>query len=217
VSGSETDEDEPSVAPHGGLLRRTFMKYPFRVAAIFGLIVLPAFRLCAVRDEPPAPVLGHVSAFSLRTADGATFTRSALGASPWLLVLASATDTGTTPALLSAAADVAHRLHREHAVVPVVVLLPAETPAASMAAVARRLGVSGQPHYVVTGEESELRALLASLEPALGPAGPKLEPIARIALVDEAGAIRAGADIGSLGLAELTRTAVGAAKASRTR
>jgi hypothetical protein len=217
VSEDRIDEDEAGVAPHGGFLRRTFMKYPFRVAAIFGLIVLPAFRLCTVRDDPPAPVLGQVAAFSLRTADGAAFDRSVLGDSPWLAVLASATDTGTTPALLGALHDVAHRLHREHVVVHAVVLLPAGTPPDAMAQVQRRLGVSGQLHHVVTGSEAEISALLASLEPALGSTESGSGPIARIALVDETGAIRAGADIGSLGLADLTRAAVGTAKASRQR
>ena len=208
MSDEVEHEDSPTVAPHGGPIRRLIMKHPFWVATIFGLLFFPTLKLCTIRHTPPVPVLGQVADATTTGVAGEDVQLPLDTGRPWFVACLGAQDTRTTPAVISALRDLRSRMTRERFQLPVVVLLAPGASEEDSASIHAKLGSRDDQVFVMTATSDVMTRLRTSLAPALGTDVPGFGPIARIGLIDDVGTIRSGAPIGTLGLDQLTQRAL---------
>lgn len=114
MSDEQTEQDGSG----GGTTRSPFLeavrrRWPWLVAIVAMLVLIPAMRPLLRHEPDPPPVLGEVRAFELTDQQGEPFDAEELDGQPWVASFIFTTCTSTCPRVSSAMAELQQRLVRE--------------------------------------------------------------------------------------------------------
>jgi protein SCO1 len=115
--------EQPPLPPpeeRGGWLRRTFIRYPWHVGTVVGLVTITAMRPCTRHVPDPPPVLSQVPAFSLVDHDGQPFTSDTMRGTVWVAGFMFTSCPSTCPKISRAMLDLQHRYAQHKLEIPLV-------------------------------------------------------------------------------------------------
>lgn len=196
------DPHSPDFTPpglrEGGWLRRTFMRYPWHIATVVGLVTITVMRPCTRHVPDPPPVLAPLPAFALVDQDGQPFTAETMRGKVWVAGLIFTTCPSTCPKISRAMLDLQQRYARADVDVHLVSFSvdPEHDTPEILKKYAGHLEADESRWRFVTGSRAAMEALVvggfaSAMDRSSGPGGMiDIAHSTRLVLIDGEGNIR---------------------------
>ena len=190
------------------------MRYPWRISAVAGLLVITGLRPCT-RHVPDAPsVVAPMPDFTLRTAEGSPATPSSLSGTIWIAGFVCARCKGATAEVGPTLADLSKRIATHSK--PLRVLAIGSDTASQGETWSGDIGLVPTVTLALSGAPATVRSLKDHVATAFGPDQPR--PWDRIFIIDDRGQLRGAYALGEMGADEAYHRAQHVARdAKRTR
>ena len=182
----------------GGPIRRLFMRYPWRISGLVGILIITGLRPCT-RHIPEAPaVIAAMPAFSLTRHDGASVGPEQLRGEVWVAGFACATCEGPPADISATLASLSQRIKTHQK--PLKVLAFASDAGSGHTSWHLKKGYDASVALALHGPAATIQSLKKEVALALESHEPDLWN--RIFIIDHAGQLRGAYALGELGADE---------------
>lgn len=209
-------DDARPVEYLGGPIRRLFMRYPWHVSGVIGVLLITGLRPCTRHVPEPPPIVAPMPAFDLLGPGGVTVTDKALHGDIWIAGFVCLDCSGAPAEIAPTLHAIASRVatHDKPMRFLAVGTQQGDTPEA-LAAWAASPDLPPTRWLTLSGPQGATDALRAEVTRALGGQAPEIW--ARIFIIDDRGRLRGSYALGERGADEIYHRAQHVALESRGR
>ncbi|MCA9690782.1 MAG: SCO family protein [Myxococcales bacterium] len=204
---------DSSDAPQRGPLRRLFMRYPWHISFVLGIILITVQGLRMRHIPEPPPVLFQVPEFSLVDQSGREVTRDSLRGQVWIGSFFFTSCPSICPKITKSMLDLQSRLQSEGVDVKLVSFTvdPDNDTPEVLARYAKTIGADLERWRFVTGPRAQMEQLVVggfktAMDPSKRDGDVEMYDIAhstKLVLVDRDGGVRGYYDTDAQGLDEV--------------
>ena len=192
-------------------MRHLFMRYPWHISTVVGLLVITGLRPCT-RHVPDAPaIVAPMPQFELQDTEGANVTTESLASTIWIAGFVCAQCKGPTAEVGPTLAGLSERIttHKK----PLKVLAIATDAPTNPGEWGQAMGLVAAGSLALTDTRGNVASLKDQVAAAFGPDQPK--PWDRIFIIDDHGQLRGAYALGEMGADEAYHRAQHVARDSK--